>query len=74
MGREQVLIEQAQFLTEPEAGKQGLFDVKPIGKCGIEMQVKSQFDDEQRMLEQRCCRTMKKVAASLARLRRLKDH
>lgn len=49
---EQVGIEGAQFLTEPKAARQGLFGIKAIRRVLVKCEMKAQFEDEQRVLEQ----------------------
>ena len=49
---EQSGIKGAQFLGEPMAARKSFLDVKAIGRCGIQVQVKTQFDDEQGMVPQ----------------------
>src|SRR5712671_1253071 len=46
-------VELAQFFAEPEATGKGALDIKAIGSGGIKLQMETQFDDEQRMLEEK---------------------
>lgn len=52
-GLQEGLIEPTQFLAQPEVAGHGLLDIKTIGLAGIKRELKAQFDDEQRVTEQK---------------------
>jgi hypothetical protein len=50
---EQATIQVAELLAQPEARRQGLFDIEAIHLSRIKDEVKAQFDDQQGVVGQK---------------------